>query len=487
MVFSSIIFIHLFLPLLLFSYFLLPNLRTKNLWLLIASLIFYAWGERAYALLMLISISMNYYFAIGIERFRDSRYEKIILILAIVINLGLLGIFKYTSFAIDTVNGLLSYFNWQTISNPKIHLPAGISFYTFQALSYVIDIYRRTSLAQKSFSKVALFIAFFPQLIAGPIITYHDVSSQFDQRKVTSEDLIIGIQRFILGLAKKVLIANTLAAPVDEIFKIPGEQLTLGIAWLGIIGYTLQIYFDFSGYSDMAIGLARMFGFHFIENFNYPYISKSIREFWRRWHISLSNWLRDYLYIPLGGSRCSPIRNYFNLMIVFTLCGLWHGASWNFVIWGLFHGFFLVVERLSFMQWLNRVWFPIRHLYTISVVMLGWVFFRSTNYTEAITFIGALFGQGKGDGISYNSATYFNLEVGLVIGIGIIASTPIFPYIAKIQSYFNLRHLKQNMFKVAFSSVGFALLNGSYFSFLFIAAIARLASGTYNPFIYFRF
>jgi len=484
MVFSSITFLFLFLPLVLGIYFLLPGIRLRNLFLLIASLLFYAWGEKAFALIMVISITINYLFGIGLNRYRDKGTQKFLLILGIALNLGLLAAFKYTSFFVDNLNVVLASFSLQPIILQKIHLPSGISFFTLQALSYVIDIYRDTSLVQKSFGKLALFISLFPQLIAGPIIRYHDVEDQLSQRSTTSEDLVEGIRRFTLGLGKKVLIANTIAEPVDKIFAIPPESFTPGLAWLGVVGYTLQIYFDFSGYSDMAIGLGRMFGFHFLENFNYPYISKSIREFWRRWHISLSNWLRDYLYIPLGGNRCSPIRNYFNLIVVFLICGLWHGASWNFVIWGLFHGTFLILERLPVMQWLEGTWAPLRLGYTLLVVMVGWVFFRTTDLHSATTVFWAMVGYAPGDGLEYNTSLYLNLEVILVLILGSVAATPIFPRILKAQKAIAIQASKRG---IKLITPLWLLLGTAYFTFIFVASASRIAAGTYNPFIYFRF
>lgn len=345
MVFSSTAFLFLFLPIVLVLHFVLRGVRFRNVLLLLASLLFYAWSEQGIVLLLIASIVLNYSFGLGIDRCKDSAQARTLLIAAIAMNLAVLAYFKYTSFLIGNLNWLLAQFHWSEIKAPKIHLPAGISFFTFHAISYIVDIYRRSASAQRNPIKLALYFDFFPQLIAGPIVRYHDIESQLDRRSITLDDVSIGIQRFVIGLAKKMLVANTLAQPADEIFAIAMPQLTPGVAWLGIVCYTLQIYFDFSGYSDMAIGLARVFGFRFLENFNYPYVARSIREFWRRWHISLSNWFRDYLYIPLGGNRCSPRRQYFNLLVVFSLCGLWHGASLNFLIWGLFHGAFLVLER----------------------------------------------------------------------------------------------------------------------------------------------
>lgn len=483
MLFSSIIFLFLFLPIVLSLYFLLPGIKPRNSWLIFASLFFYAWGEKFFVIAMLISIIGNYYLGLWVDRYKDKSRQ--ILILAIVFNLGLLFVYKYLNFIVDNINFSLGYFNLQPVKLRVGHLPAGISFFTFHALSYVIDIYQKTALVQKDLGKLTLYISFFPQLIAGPIIRYHDIDSQLSERVVTAEDLAEGVRRFIIGLGKKVLIANVIAEPTDQIFMIPASGLTPSLAWLGIIGYTLQIYFDFSGYSDMAIGLARMFGFHFLENFNYPYISKSIREFWRRWHISLSNWFRDYLYIPLGGNRCSPVRNYFNLVTVFFLCGLWHGASWNFIVWGLFHGIFLVLERLPVMSWIDSTWAPLRHGYALLVIMIGWVFFRTETLDNATTFLKAMFGYAQGDGSAYNIRMYLNPEFCLILILGIIGSTPVFPFILKLRD----RILSSQPLKSYSNPLtgSFLVTGGAFLSFVFVVSVAKLASGTYNPFIYFRF
>lgn len=375
MLFSSIIFLFQFLPLCLLLYFLAGK-RLRNLLLLIASLVFYAWGESYYVLLMLVSILVNYICGLMIDRYRGRQAARGFLIAAIAFNVLSISVFKYANFLVDNLNTVLSQIGAGPIELAPIHLPIGISFFTFQAMSYAVDVYRRDASVQRNPLNIGLYIALFPQLIAGPIIRYHDIAAQLIRRRVRLDDLSYGIERFVVGLGKKVLIANQVAIIADQVFSFPYETLTPGVAWLGVLCYTLQIYFDFSGYSDMAIGLGRMFGFHFLENFNYPYISRSIREFWRRWHISLSSWFRDYLYIPLGGNHKGPLRTYLNLLIVFFLCGLWHGAGWNFVIWGLLHGLFLVIERLGFEKILNRCWSPLRYLYVMLVVCTGWVFFE---------------------------------------------------------------------------------------------------------------
>ena len=340
MVFSSMIFLWLFLPLVLFFYFISNN-KLKNIILLIFSLIFYAWGESKYILLMLLSIFINYLFGILIDKFR--KHDKLFLVLAVITNLGLLGYFKYFNFFVNVVNKI----NGETLVGFRdIVLPIGISFYTFQILSYVIDLYRKEIKVQKNILNLALYVSFFPQLIAGPIVKYKDVDNEINNRKVDLKLFASGVRRFVYGLGKKVLLSNTLALVVDTIYSYNVSQLNTPLVWIAIIAYTFQIYFDFSGYSDMAIGLGRMFGFHFLENFNLPYISQSITEFWRRWHISLSTWFKEYLYIPLGGNRKGKIRTYLNLFIVFFATGLWHGASFNFIAWGLYYGVFLIIEKL---------------------------------------------------------------------------------------------------------------------------------------------
>ncbi|MFZ0133944.1 MAG: MBOAT family O-acyltransferase [Desulfobacterales bacterium] len=320
------------------------------------------------------------------------------------------------------MNPLLAQISAAPIDLAPIHLPIGISFFTFQAMSYVVDVYRRDAAVQLNPLNIGLYIALFPQLIAGPIIRYHDIAAQIVRRRVGLDDFSYGIQRFVAGLGKKVLIANQVAAIADRVFSSPYETLTPGIAWLGVLCYTLQIYFDFSGYSDMAIGLGRMFGFHFLENFNDPYISRSITEFWRRWHISLSRWFRDYLYIPLGGNRGGPLRTYVNLLVVFFLCGLWHGASWNFIIWGLLHGLFLVIERLGFDKALNRSWPPLRNVYVMTVVCSGWVFFRTDSLSAALHYLGAMAGLNPAVPIQQQAFIYIDHHIRLAIAAGILFS-----------------------------------------------------------------
>jgi len=390
MIFSSNVFIFLFLPITLLLYFF-GNKEVRNLVLLVASLVFYAWGEPIYVCLMICSIIFNYSSALVMDHFENhTTVRKVMLWIAVVVNLLGLIYFKYIDFIITNVN----VFFKQDIALREVALPIGISFFTFQAMSYVIDVYWKNVKAQKSLIKIALYISLFPQLIAGPIVRYIDIEKDMDNRIIDFQKIYDGAKRFMLGFAKKILLADQIAPLADNAFA--STQLTAGVAWLGIITYSLQIYFDFSAYSDMAIGLGRIFGFEFMENFNYPYISKSIKEFWRRWHISLSTWFRDYVYIPLGGSRCSKARTYINLLTIFFLTGIWHGASWNFIVWGLFHGIFMLLERGKFGTFLEKCRDGIRRGYTLSVVLIGWVFFRAENLTLGLKYIGSMFNFTNG-------------------------------------------------------------------------------------------
>lgn len=476
MLFSSPLFVFLFLPIVLGCYFLLPAML-RNLLLVIASLLFYAWGEGVYVIVMIFSLSLNYGFGILIHEFH--RQAKWTMAVAITVNLGMLAFFKYSVFLVQNIEMLLAPLDIKVGTINPVHLPLGISFFTFHSISYLIDIYRKDAPAQKKPIDLALYISFFPQLIAGPIIRYHDISDQLSKRIIGLDDFAVGIRRFIIGLGKKVIIANTLAVPADQIFSIPADQLTTSLAWLGIICYTLQIYFDFSGYSDMAIGLARLFGFHFLENFNYPYISKTIQEFWRRWHISLSNWFRDYLYIPLGGNRVKPWRVYFNLVAVFFLCGLWHGASWNFVIWGMLHGMFLVLERLGLAKFFDNNASWLGHAYALAVVTIGWVFFRSEDVFSALTYLKAMAGFGQGTGIEYHVSLYLTGELALVLVMAVLGAMPLKSSLSGL----NLADLRP----VAQFSHVLPAINIGCLALVFLVSMSYLAAGTYNPFIYFRF
>ena len=386
MVFSSTVFIFLFLPVTLLGYWIIRD-DFKNYWLLLVSLVFFAWAQPRYLWIILVNILINYFFAVLLEK---TKRKKIVLAVAVILNLGLLFWFKYFDFTIDTFNRVFS--RQRKLLN--IVLPIGISFFTFQGMSYVIDVYRKDVAAQKNPFKVALYITLFPQLIAGPIVRYTDIAEEIESRKVTIEDYAYGIERFIIGLGKKAIIANTMAACVDSIWNNGAGNIECLTAWAGSIAYTLQIYFDFSGYSDMAIGLGRMFGFHFCENFNLPYVSKSITEFWRRWHISLSSWFRDYVYIPLGGNRRFVYRN---LIIVFFLTGMWHGAAWNFIAWGGYNAIFLLIERVirkkrGKKDTTSHVLAVVKTIFTVFVVNIGLVLFRAPSIGNAYKYIGNMFG-----------------------------------------------------------------------------------------------
>ncbi|MBW2683152.1 MAG: MBOAT family protein [Deltaproteobacteria bacterium] len=434
---------------------------------------------------MLFSISINWIFGLLINGSKSTPKRcKLFLIFGIILNLLPLAFFKYGNFLLDNLSYLGSGVIADKLGEGQIHLPIGISFFTFQAISYIVDVYRNTADVQKQPINLALYISLFPQLIAGPIVRYHDVARQIVQRTVSLVDFQYGAQRFVLGLGKKVLIANNIGAVADHIYSLPVETLPAGLLWLGMLTYTLQIYYDFSAYSDMAIGLGRMLGFHFLENFNYPYSSRSIQEFWRRWHISLSSWFKDYLYIPLGGNRKSTGRTYFNLLMVFFLCGLWHGASWTFVIWGLFHGMFLVLERGAFGKVIGRLPGIVQHTYTILVVMIGWVFFRAESLEQALAYLKSLANFSTSPYLDAKLFATMNAEFYIALFVGIIFSYPIVP---RLFSQYSCR-LEQ-------AKVSTRLLIGSittagtivWISFVIIYSSAQLMSGSHNPFLYFRF
>lgn len=466
MLFSSISFIYVFLPAVCFLY-LITRKELHNPILLIASIIFYAWGEPRYLAIMLVTIMVNYLGALLIEKYPLKK--KLTLTLTIAANLGFLIYFKYFNFILGNINALLH----TNIDFIKVVMPIGISFYTFQAMSYLIDVYRGECKAQKDIYKLALYICLFPQLIAGPIVKYHDVAEQIDSREVNFEKVDIGVKRFIIGLAKKMLIANTMGAIADKIFVQAPDTFTPLIAWIGSFAYSLQLFYDFSGYSDMAIGLGLIFGFRFMENFNYPYISKSITEFWRRWHISLSTWFKQYVYIPLGGNKISPNRTYINLAVVFFLTGLWHGASWNFIFWGLWNGFFIILEKMT--GWHKETDKPfinfLKHIYTIFIFVLGWVMFRADNMHYAAIYLKNMFGLVKVHDIAYGISYYGDTVEILTFIIAVICAMPVFSKILEI---------KQER-KILRSIVNIWLI------ILFILSTAAVAASTYNPFIYFRF
>jgi alginate O-acetyltransferase complex protein AlgI len=537
MVFCSLIFLFAFLPIVLAGYFLLRTTYTRNIFLLLASLFFYAWGEIRFVWIMVASIVANYVLAMLIEDSKTEDKKKLLLALTVAVNLGILGFFKYSGWIVQNLNNVLTSLNHAPIVFKGVALPLGISFFTFHALSYVIDVYRKQAKAQRNPINLALYISLFPQLVAGPIIRYHDVCDQLIARTVNVDKFAEGVRRFVTGLGKKMLIANMVAGPADKIFALSTTQMTPELAWLGALCYTLQIYFDFSGYSDMAIGLGLMFGFRFLENFNYPYISQSIREFWQRWHISLSNWFRDYLYIPLGGNRKGEARTCLNLVTVFFLCGLWHGASWTFVFWGLYHGFFLGLERLGFGKLLERIGRPVRHVYTLAVVMVGWVFFRANTFPQAIAMCQAMVGKPATEPGVLTAEFLLDGRLIFVILLGVLISTPIMrkwvfkpeldptlsqsgipilhPHVVTNKSGIDVLEpetataeqpavaARQSSVAVSESSVAapqqsrpvpqmraqFVLAAVRTFLVMGILAfsIMEMASGTYNPFIYFRF
>lgn len=462
MVFSSTIFLFLFLPLVLLGYYVVKG-PVKNIWLLCASLFFYAWGEPKYVVLMLLSILINYLFGLFIEG-KQGKVKKAALTTAILINLLLLGYFKYFNFIVDNINRIFR----QDIQIPEIALPIGISFYTFQILSYVVDVYRGHVKAQKNILNLGLYISLFPQLIAGPIVRYVDVEKQIRKRTVSLEKFSYGMRRFMEGFIKKVLIADQICKISDYTFSYEGKALPALLAWLGAICYAIQIYFDFSGYSDMAIGLGKMFGFDFLENFNYPYVSKSIKEFWRRWHISLSSWFRDYLYIPLGGNRVSNRRTYLNLFIVFACTGIWHGANWTFLIWGIYYGIFLVLERGKWGELQSKLPGFLRRIYTLLIVLVGWVLFRADNISGALNYLKSMF-LFKGGMAQLTDV--LTSEKLLVLLLGIALSTPI---ANKVKTF-----VKKRNWSYGLANLGLFLL--------FFCAICYMVGSGFSPFLYFRF
>ncbi|MBM4149107.1 MAG: MBOAT family protein [Lentisphaerae bacterium] len=477
MVFSSPIFLFLFLPAVLLGVRVLPR-RAHNAFLLAMSLLFYAFGETFHAGIMLASILVNYLVALGMERWRGTPTARTALIAAVIFNLGLLCIFKYANFLVDNVNILVGMAGGRPIELRPVHLPIGISFFTFQALSYAVDVYRGRVPASKNVLHVGLYVSLFPQLIAGPIVRYRDIAAEILRRAVSRADFAAGIRRFIAGLGKKVLIANVVAWPADRIFDLPAADLSAASAWLGIVCYAIQIYFDFSGYSDMAIGLGRMLGFHFHENFDYPYISRSLTEFWRRWHISLSTWFRDYLYIPLGGNRISAPRTCMNLFVVFFLCGLWHGSSWNFVVWGLLHGSLLIVERaLPALRQGDRL--PtLRRIYALLAVLVAWVFFRATSLDHAGNYLAAMAGLGAvSTPAEYPVMSFITPELGLALVAGVVGATPVLPRLQRLCA------LRGGAVETVWWPLGGAAAGAA----VLLASVMKLAAGTHNPFIYFRF
>ena len=472
MVFSSSTFLIVFLPVSIVLYYVIGEVITKstavkNFILLLASLLFYAWGEPVYIVLMLISILFNFVAGKDIDKAKasgDTRKAKTAFIIAIVFNLAVLGFFKYFGFLVENINALFHI----ELQIPQLALPIGISFYTFQIMSYIIDLYRGNTEVQNRIIPFALYISLFPQLIAGPIVKYKDVALQLETRKETLHKFSDGMLRFTVGLSKKILLANTLGAVYTTIQASGAKNTSVLGAWLGIICYTLQIYFDFSGYSDMAIGLGKVFGFEFCENFNYPYIASSVTDFWRRWHISLSTWFKEYVYIPLGGNRCKTPRVIFNLMVVWLLTGLWHGAAWNFIIWGVYYGVLLIIEKYVLGKVLKFIPGFIKHLVTLILVIIGWVFFSAPTLSEAVAYLGAMFGQGAG--FAGGNAKYLLATNIITVIIGIIAATPLYKAVIRRMQPKTVSILKMVVFPL-----------------LFLLCIVFMISETYNPFLYFRF
>ncbi len=469
MVFSSLVFLCVFLPICFLLERCMPSIRAKNAVLIVASLLFYAYGEPVLVLLMLASTLFNYALGLLVAKGTKTARKRWVVV-AVAVNLGLLGVFKYADMVVATVNALTGL----SLPLPSIPLPLGISFYTFQALSYVIDVYREDVEPQRDYARVLLYVSFFPQLIAGPIIKYHDIEREMTDRHAGVDDLADGFRRFCLGLSKKVLIANTMAVAADALFALPTSVLTAPGAWLAAFAYVLQIYFDFSGYSDMAIGLGRVFGFHFNENFDHPYAATSIQEFWRKWHISLSTWLKEYLYIPLGGNRKGKARTALNRIIVFFLCGLWHGANWTFVVWGLCHGLFLLVEQVLPIRRLPRV---LGHVYALAVVTITFVIFRCNTLAQAGMHIAAMFA-----GWNVTTATLIPVVQQLtplflctaVAGVVLAGSIP-------------QRVERRLLGGTAEPQGGLAVASYVAAIVLLVLCMASLSGGTYNPFIYFRF
>ncbi|MCE9595574.1 MAG: MBOAT family protein [Planctomycetes bacterium] len=506
MVFSSPVFLFVFLPAVLAAYFLFGR-RLHNFVLMTASLLFYAWGEPALVLVMLLSITVNFAFGLWVERLAvtsstTGEKRRSAIAVAVIFNIALLATFKYADWlwsvasslliasgAIDAPLGLLSDALHLSpglraalcTEAGTIRLPIGVSFFTFQAMSYVIDIHRLEVRAQRSIVNFALYKSLFPQLIAGPIVRYADVAEQLVSRVTTAQGFAYGVRRFALGLGKKLLIANTAALPADLIFALPGDELTAAVAWFGVVCYAIQLYFDFSGYSDMAIGLGHMFGFRFLENFNYPYISTTITEYWRRWHISLSTWLRDYLYFPLGGNRHGKARTYFNLFTVFFLCGLWHGAAWNFVLFGMFHGAIMVVERLGLGRIVRSLHPVLQRVYFLPLMLVTYAVFRGEGLRATGAYLTAMFGLNADPGPNQHVSLYLDAAVGAALVAGIIGSMPWLPKVLEWRRSLELANERVGL-RRALDFAGVVLVMGV----LSFAAMV-LSADTYNPFIYFRF
>jgi len=480
MVFSELSFLYLFLPLNLLIYAFAKDIRTKNTVLLVFSLIFYAWGEPLYLLLLLFMAVSNWFLALCIgqaQKRKDDKLKKKLLIAACVTDLGMIGIFKYLGFLLGNVQALTGF----PSTVPSIMLPIGISFYTFQLLSYVVDVYREDVLPQRRFRDLLLYVSLFHQCIAGPIVRYSHVAEEILHRKVSLKDMSEGITRFTVGLAKKAVLANHCSFLADQLIGTAGdfkEGASFAALWIGMIAYTLHIYLDFSAYSDMAIGMGRMIGFHYLENFNYPYIAQSVTDFWRRWHISLSSFFRDYVYIPLGGNRCSALRHVFNMLVVWFLTGLWHGASWNFVLWGLYYFVFLVLEKYVLSKLMPKWPRVLRHVYLLAVTVFGWVLFRTENFADIGRMVGGMFGFASGGFIDAETTMLLTSNVWFIL-LCAVACTPI------------VKNISANLAARAVHSRTAAVIHGAVQTLapvlLLLQSTAMLVGDSYNPFIYFQF
>lgn len=493
MAFSSVEFLFLFLPLVLFLYHGPFHYAKKwrNVLLLMASLVFYAWGEGILVVLLVGSALFNWMLGHWIEKHRERRWSFSLLIFGVAANLAALVFWKYSGFIFENVRPVLGHFglfvpNWQ-----GVHLPIGISFFTFQALTYIVDIWRGDAISQRSPMNVALYISLFPQLIAGPIVRYRQIAAQITERILTRGEFSRGIERFIIGLAKKTLIADTLGRVADHVFALQNGQVGTLTAWMGAVSFMYQVYFDFSGYSDMAIGLGHMFGFKFPENFRHPYAATSIRDFWRRWHMTLSGWFRDYVYIPMGGNQRRPLRVSFNLLLVFLLCGLWHGASWTFVVWGLYHGFFLVAERIRKpnCRLTTRGLKLVAPLYVFVVVLVGWVIFRSDSLGQATNLLGSMIGVSGGSTLTdtWPLNSYLNPEVLVTLLIAVIGALPLVSWIRNCCSRMCARRVPGWFLTATWASEIRGAIRAAILLAVFLLAVLKLGSGAYSPFIYFRF
>ena len=473
MVFSSLLFMFRFLPVVFLLYYVAPR-SLRNIILFVFSLFFYAWGEPKYVFLMLFSITMDYFVGKAIDRAKtrgNMRKAKRCLLVSIIVNLSILGFFKYADFLIGSLNAVTGL----AIPLLNIPLPIGISFFTFQTMSYTIDVYKGTTKVQKNWIYYGTYVSMFPQLIAGPIVQYKTIAEQMEHRRENTDDFTAGISRFMCGVGKKVLLANNIGLLWDSVAALPIGQVPALTAWLGALAFTFQIYFDFSGYSDMAIGLGKMFGFHFLENFEYPYKAKSITEFWRRWHISLSSWFKEYVYIPLGGNRCSVPKQVRNIAVVWLLTGVWHGASWNYVLWGVYYGVLLLIEKFALRRVLSKLPSFVQSVYTLFFVILGWVIFKCEDLSYCLSYLRAMFG-GFGAGFLNGESLYLLKNYGIMLLILMVGSTML-----------PKRAADKVLAKIGNVSITGTAVRCLWFAGIFLISVAYLVDATYNPFLYFRF